>query len=205
MMTASWLLALLQFLLALCSLASVGTQKHTVMNLAWTIGESDNQMMYVGLEALVLDTNTASARVVQFTDDACIDNYCDLCYDSSITTVFVVAICFILSIPPLIINYKRASRKRDQHSQKFWGMLLPVGGLIACIVALTNFLDGCYYHLPQADPLHADIEWVVGPGSICLLVSLVLKPVDIIMHMLIPVIKDDDELMDNMHGSSFAL
>jgi hypothetical protein len=84
-------------------------------------------------------------------------------------------------------------------------MVLPVIGLIACITALTNFLNGCYYHLPQADQLHSDISWVVGPGSICLLASLALKPFDIIMHMLIPVTEDEDLIDEIQNSSSFHL
>jgi hypothetical protein len=83
-------------------------------------------------------------------------------------------------------------------------MLIPLLGLVACITALTNFLDGCYYHLPQADELHADIAWVVGPGAVCLLLSLLLKPVDIILHMLLPVVKEDT-LLDEIQESSFVL
>lgn len=83
-------------------------------------------------------------------------------------------------------------------------MLIPVIGLIGCITALTNFLDGCYYHLPKADELHSDIDWIVGPGAVCLLMSLLLKPVDIIIHMLVPVVKEDT-LMDEIQESSFQL
>lgn len=72
-------------------------------------------------------------------------------------------------------------------------MVLPLLGLVACIVALSSFLEGCYYHLPQADVEHANITWVVGPGAVCLLASLLLKPVDIIMHMLVPVGGRGDE------------
>jgi hypothetical protein len=104
-----------------------GIQKHTVMNLAWTIGESDTQQFYVGLEALVLETETASESstvVMEFTDPDCINDYCDLCHDSSIFTVFLVAICFILSIPPLVINYKRSLRNGDRNYLKFWCVML---------------------------------------------------------------------------------
>ena len=90
------------------------------MNLAWTIGESETQEMFVGLEALVLQRDYGSTKVVTFTDSECIDNFCDLCYDSSIVTVFWVAVCFVLTIPPLFINYNRASKKRDRNVQKFW-------------------------------------------------------------------------------------
>ena len=83
--------------------------------------------------------------------------------------------------------------------------MFPFFGLVLCITALTNFLDGCYYHLPQADALHDDIAWVVGPGSICLLLSLFLKPIDIIMHMVLPVVKEDPLLDDGFQGSSFEL
>lgn len=83
-------------------------------------------------------------------------------------------------------------------------MFVPFIGLISCIVALTNFLDGCYYHLPQADDLDADIDWIIGPGAVCLLISLVLKPIDIIMHMVLPVVKEDT-LMDDIQESSFQL
>lgn len=90
------------------------------MNLAWTVGRSDTQQLYVGLEGLVINTEESSATVVLFTDSACVSDYCDQCHSSSSMTVFLVAICFLLSIPPLLINYKRASRKRDQNKQKFW-------------------------------------------------------------------------------------
>ena len=97
-----------------------GTQKHTVMNLAWTIGESDTQQLFVGLEAVVLDSGQGSPEVMQFVDEDCVNDYCDQCHNSSSMTVFLVVICFLLSVPPLLINYKRASRKRDQNTQKFW-------------------------------------------------------------------------------------
>lgn len=97
-----------------------GTQEHTVMNLAWTIGESDTQQMFVGLEAMVRDTDSTAVEVVKFTNEDCIENFCSLCHDSAATTVTVVSVIFLLTIPPLVINYKRASRKLDQNSLKFW-------------------------------------------------------------------------------------
>lgn len=90
------------------------------MNLAWTIGESETQMLHVGLEGLVLDTEDTSATAMRFTDESCINDYCDFCHNSATMTVFLVALCFFVSMPPLVVNYKRASRKRDHNTHKFW-------------------------------------------------------------------------------------
>ena len=96
------------------------------MNLAWTIGESETQQLFVGLEGLVLDREDSSSTVLRFTDESCINDYCDLCHNSSTMTVFLVAFCFLVSIPPLVINYKRASRTRDHNSSKFWCVAILV-------------------------------------------------------------------------------
>ncbi len=77
------------------------------------------------------------------------------------------------------------------------GIFFPVLSMITSLIALENFTDQCYYYLPYKDSFSADITWVIGPGAMCLIIAVVLKPIDIILHILVPVVKGEDEQPDD--------
>lgn len=173
----------------------------SIINLAWTIGTSATETLYIGLEAQVVEID-GSTSVIDWTDTGCTMEYCDHCHRSSDLTVAAVVICFLLAIPPILTTYKRASRTRDQHFHKVRGIFLPVLSMITSMIALENFTNECYYYLPYKDSMSSDITWVVGPGSMCLVFAVVLKPIDIILHILVPVVKGEDEQPDDDNNVS---
>lgn len=197
-------LSFLEFVLALSSLAAIGSQKHTVQHLAWTIGESDSQKFYIGLDTQVIEAEGYGTVTMKFADEDCGSDYCDLCHKQSRITVSILIFCLLLSFPPIFINYKRSSRTRDQNVQKVWGMAIACVSCVFCMIALTSFLEGCYYHLPRADEFHSEIDWFLGPGSFCLLFSIFLKPFDVILHMVLPVVKEEP-MLEDIQEYSFQL
>jgi hypothetical protein len=75
-------------------------------------------------------------------------------------------------------------------------MLTAVAGFFGTLFSLSSYVQGCSKELPDRSDGGDSIDWVMGPGFICLLIATIIKPIDFFAHLIVPVIKPeplDDE------------
>ena len=77
------------------------------------------------------------------------------------------------------------------------GCLTAVLGFITTLATLGTYVDNCSKLLPDETSLGDDIDWVMGPGFVCLLVATLIKPIDLFVHLIVPVVKPDPENDDD--------
>ena len=62
-------------------------------------------------------------------------------------------------------------------------------GFLSTLSSLSTYAGGCYENLPDqlaVEGGHVDMDWRLGPGFACILVATLLKPLNIIAHVLLP-------------------
>ena len=62
-------------------------------------------------------------------------------------------------------------------------------GFLTTLASLNAFKIGCYDKVPESidyDGITGDVEWFLGPSWYCLLAAILLKPIDVIIHLLMP-------------------
>jgi hypothetical protein len=59
------------------------------------------------------------------------------------------------------------------------------------------YTSDCYDNLPNETTDGRGIDYSLGPGFICLLIPQIFKPIEVIVNILTPVVKDNDESSGN--------
>lgn len=65
-------------------------------------------------------------------------------------------------------------------------MLTSLLGTIGGILSINSYQKGCFANLPSTVD-GVDVTYYFGPAFWCMLVGTILKPIDVILHLLIPV------------------
>jgi hypothetical protein len=69
-------------------------------------------------------------------------------------------------------------------------------GFFGTLFSLSSYVSGCSDELPDRSASGESIDWIMGPGFCCLLVATLIKPIDFLAHLIVPVVKPDaDEEM----------
>ena len=89
-------------------------------------------------------------------------------------------------------DFQRSTRKGDLNCQKFMALLTGIIGTITNLIALSSYADLCYTNLPESYN-GVDMDYRLGPAFNCLLVATILKPIDVIIHLLTPVVHPDGD------------
>ena len=166
----------------------------TVKNTNWTYGESDTAEYYVGLYEVIVEVDGLGSAELRWDDDACPNSYCEDCKDACDATVSSAIIALITCFPTLQTDLQRSTIKGDLNCQKIMGMVTGIVGTLSTLIALSVYADGCYRNLPDKDDAQDDITWHLGPGFTCLLVATLLKPIDFLIHTLMPVEKPEESM-----------
>ena len=72
------------------------------------------------------------------------------------------------------------------------GMLTAVAGFFGTLYSLSSYVQACSEELPDKTGYGDDIDWAMGPGFNCLLVATIIKPIDFIAHLIVPVVKPEN-------------
>lgn len=191
------LFSLFGLILSLICLIGVSTDADTVMNTAWNIGETTGVDFYIGLNIVVLDSDSTTVKE-EWSDIDCNifesgSEICDSCSDAATGIISTVVISFLTAITTLQTDIQRSTRAGDLNCQKFMGMLTAALGMITTLYSLSSYVDSCSRELPDKTAEGENIDWVMGPGFSCLLVATMIKPIDFIAHAIVPVIKPEDD------------
>ena len=185
--------SVLSIIFCIVAVCSLSTRAEDVERTCWTYGETDRYEYYVGLEAIVITGEGIDGEMKLNWDDAdCPDEYCEDCKEATSSSVTTAIMSLITCFPTLATDIQRSTRKGDLNCQKFMALFTGFMGTISTLVALSTYADGCYRELPDQDPFGDDITWSLGPGFSMLLLATFLKPLDMIFHILLPVVKDED-------------
>jgi hypothetical protein len=189
-------LSFLSIIFCIVAVTSISTVGENVKNTCWTYGQTSSVNFYVGLEAIVIDADGMDDLVLKWDDALCNEPYCDDCKEATSGSVTTAIMSLITCIPTLATDLQRSTRKGDLNCQKFMALFTGFVGTISTLVALSTYADGCFRNLPDKDASGDDINWGLGPGFSMLLIATFLKPLDMIFHMLLPVVKDDEDAQD---------
>lgn len=184
--------SVLSIIFCLVSVCSLSTATKTVKQTCWTYGETDNFKYYVGLEAIVISDDNTGDITTEWDEANCPDSYCDECKDATSSSVTTAIMSLITCFPTLSTDLQRSTRAGDLNCQKFMALFTGFVGTISTLVALSTYADGCYRNLPDTDPSGDDITWSLGPGFAMLLIATFLKPLDMLLHIILPVVKDEE-------------
>ena len=69
------------------------------------------------------------------------------------------------------------------------GVLTGILGTLSTLSSLSLYAEGCMNNLPSVDEAGNSYTWEYGPGFACLLLATLLKPADVVLHALTPVVK----------------
>ena len=89
---------------------------------------------------------------------------------------------------PIMFSYE-CSYLRQYISR---GMLTAVAGFFGTLYSLSSYVQACSEELPDKTGYGDDIDWAMGPGFNCLLVATIIKPIDFIAHLVVPVVKPEN-------------
>eukprot|EP00603_Paraphysomonas_imperforata_P003605 CAMPEP_0114432854 /NCGR_PEP_ID=MMETSP0103-20121206/11380_1 /TAXON_ID=37642 ORGANISM="Paraphysomonas imperforata, Strain PA2" /NCGR_SAMPLE_ID=MMETSP0103 /ASSEMBLY_ACC=CAM_ASM_000201 /LENGTH=252 /DNA_ID=CAMNT_0001602563 /DNA_START=45 /DNA_END=803 /DNA_ORIENTATION=- len=191
----------LGLILSLVVLIGLSTDADTVQDTAWNVGESNSADFYIGPNVMIAtsggqtfkqewdDVDCENTVLVQDGADACTS-----CADAALGIVSTVVMAFITSITTLQTNVQRSTRAGDLNCQKFMGMLTAVAGFFGTLFSLSSFVNDCSRELPDRTGAGETIDWSMGPGFACLLLATIIKPIDFFAHLIVPVIKPDEDV-----------
>ena len=190
-------LAFVSVVLSIIPVVSQSRVNSDVKNTHWTYGAGGDVEVYVGLEKVVY---VAKGDEKSFTwdSDECHnvesgeEDICNECRTATQSSIATTIINLLTALPTFSTDMKRTTRKGDMNCQKFMAMFTGIVGSISTLIALSSYVEGCFRNLPST-VAGEDVDYKLGPGFICLLVPTFLKPLDVVVNLLMPVKKDNDE------------
>lgn len=201
-MLSSAFLSFLAIVFCAVAVASLSPDANVIKNTNWTYGSSDGFEYFVGLNQIVIAPESGDQIEVEWADAQCTSDYCNECKDATSSSISTAIISLITCLPTLSTDIQRSTRAGDLNCQKFMALFTGIMGTITTLIALSSYSDGCFKNLPDSDS-SGDVEWKLGPGFSLLLVATLLKPVNVIIHMLMPVVKEEDN--QNLKSANSAL
>lgn len=94
--------------------------------------------------------------------------------------------------PTLMTDFQRSTRKGDLNCQKFMAIFTGILGTITNLTALSSYSAECYTNLPE-EYFGLQMTYHLGPAFNCMLVATILKPIDVLIHLLTPVVPPENE------------
>jgi hypothetical protein len=64
---------------------------------------------------------------------------------------------------------------------------------ITILVALASYTRSCYDNFPEESYTGSTVEYSLGPGFICLLIPQLFKPIEVLLNILTPVVREEEE------------
>jgi len=197
-------------LLTIIALVAVSDIDSYIKDTCWTYGEvSDGSKIYVGLNKIIISEPNAPDQSIVWGDSACHTleqagndlGFCEECRTECDAAVGVAIVSLITIIPTITTDIQRSTRRGDMNCQKFMGILTGVLGFVSTLAALSTYAGGCYHNLPT-EYNGVRINYSLGPGFLCLLVATVLKIIDVVANVFLPVVPyTEPALKESLVGS----
>lgn len=128
------------------------------------------------------------------------NNFCDDCKSSCLAAVTMVISNLITTLPNIKGNISRSTPKGDRNCEKTMALITGFIGTLSTLLALSLYADVCGRQLPDTVAGNS-ISYELGPGFICLLVATLLKPIDVVINLLMPVPEPEPEGNNNIKKS----
>jgi hypothetical protein len=201
MLTACFL-SIVSVILGIVPIVSASFKRSEVQNTAWTYGESESgDKLWIGLNMVVVEVNGKTSEF-GWNSDTCSSleqtnqDFCHDCKSSCLEAEAMVITNLISSFPNIKGNIERSTRAGDRNCEKVFSLVTGVIGTLTTLIALSAYSKVCGYHLPD-EIGGQSIDYEIGPGFVCLLVATLLKPIDVIVNLLMPVLPPDDSQINN--------
>ena len=184
-------------ILQLIAVLSISTRDSTVKATAWTYGESNYFQIWVGLSEVIYKQNGVTTSIL-WDEHNCVYDYCHECKESCDSTYNAVIVSLVTSVPQLLTDIQRSTSRGDLNCQKVMGVVTGIIGTLSTLSSLSLYANGCLNNLPTTDGLGNSIDYTYGPGFACLLLATLLKPIDVFVHLVTPVIREKDTQFASM-------
>ena len=122
-------------------------------------------------------------------------SFCNECESACASSATFAIMSFITSIPQFQTDLLRTGRKADLACQKSFGVITGIVGTISNLISLSTFVSGCQGELPSSGfesvfGQSVELDFSFGAAFICILVATILKPLDALFHLVVPVPRD---------------
>ena len=191
-------LSLFACILQLVAVLSISTRNSTVKDTCWTYGESEGYKLWIGLSEVIYEQDGATTSLL-WDDHDCVFDYCHQCKNACASTYNAVIVSLVTSVPQLLTDIQRSTRRGDLNCQKVMGVVTGIIGTLSSLSSLSLYANGCLNNLPTSDNLGDSITYSFGPGFVCLLLATLLKPFDVLVHFVTPVVREEDTFDSKLH------
>lgn len=126
--------------------------------------------------------NISGARFSEIMETAC-----EECKDSQFA-VFGIIVSIIGQLPTMATDCQRSTEFGDVNCQKFMGVASNVVTLLANIASILSYRSACYSDLEDSYEYQGEtykMDWYLGAGWRCLIVTMIVKIIDATGHLLI--------------------
>lgn len=195
LMVFAAVLSFIALIFQIVPVVATTTNQDTLMNVSWTLGEiskdsTDTDVtIHVGLAGFAHCTtqgdNDEDCGFMKWDHADCNQGYCQDCKDACQATFSVAIIALITSVPQFLTDLQRSTIEGDVNCQKAFGFATGMLGTITTLAAISAFADGCYNSLPD-EMYGGTVDWSFGPSFVLLLIATLMKPLDALMHGLLP-------------------
>lgn len=189
---AAFGLSVMVFALQIIGLASISTDNGRVISVPWTVGDVEGgSIIYIGAKRVVTDAN-GDVSGLNWSDAACVSDYCDSCNTACADAVRLAIVSFITCLPNLKTPLARMHRKNDLAFTKNMAMITGCISFFSTLSSLASFAEGCYANLPSelvgtgTVGMDITIDWSLGSAFQCLLAATVLKGIEMLLHVMLP-------------------
>lgn len=124
---------------------------------------------------------------------------CEKCKNSLLHWYALIG-AILSSVMVMKADLQRSTRFGDLNCSATWGVFNNVLGFSMNLSSLLAFLQDCHRNLPDVIDGSA-VRWGVGPGFVCVAVSLSIKLLDALCHLIVPTPKGRRRRPDE--GSTF--
>ncbi|KAJ1433827.1 hypothetical protein B484DRAFT_447022 [Ochromonadaceae sp. CCMP2298] len=156
-------------------------------------GYDSSVNFYAGLNAVNIqscDDANCPDTTQTWGEASCPDFFvgCDECVAAARGSVSTLIMAFITQIPQLSTDIQRSTVGGDLHCQKTFGIITGIFGTLTTLSALSSFAGSCYRDFDSATDGDT-LDKKLGPAFYLLLVATLLKILDVIAHIIVPVPK----------------
>lgn len=208
------IISVIALTLQIVAMLAMANNIPAIQDTAWSVGRADigtsvvdsgskyraNEVeFYIGMSQLVYCVDN-TCKKVKYEECAeadfctgtghCVTKFCEECMYALDATDDLVVFAVLLGIPQLFFEVQRLAKRSDLNCSKVWGIIASLIGCIVTIAALAEYEEGCAVHLGNQaiyfDDYEYLLDWNMGPGSICLLISCFLKIYGVFVHVIVP-------------------
>lgn len=232
-MLTAFIFSFIAWILTLSSFFGLSYKPDIIRSFYWAHGSVDTDddiktEIYVGIRNLLYETRNASNYVMNQIEwksaDVCLDFATDVsknddsieieeacadCREAAIEAQRYIILSILTQIFTMTTDLQRMTPYGDVNCQKVLGIATGIYSFFSTLMSMNVFRKDCWLNLPKQFNFH------FGPGFILLFIATVLKIVDVLCHVMVPVpapkalpaetnLKLDDYLMRCSENTHFG-